>query len=153
MTQCHFCLCFYFVTHGYFCLCSSCLEIATIFYIVILHKLSDSKTNVIGELLGSGPLMGPIFIDEPPVRVDLSNNTGAILTCTATSALGPVKTWWSSGDAPGNSITPILDIAGLRYVRPNGQLVFAPFALNQFRQDVHSTVSAFCHAHFFRLLF
>ena len=80
--------------------------------------------------------MGPVFIDEPSSRTHFSNTTGAVITCTATSSIPPVKIWWVLADGQ----TPVTDVAGLRYVRPNGQLVFPPFPIGQYRQDIHSTV-------------
>ncbi|KAI2807418.1 hypothetical protein BLOT_005353 [Blomia tropicalis] len=79
--------------------------------------------------------MGPVFIDEPSSRTHFSNTTGAVITCTATSSIPPVKIWWVLADGQ----TPVTDVAGLRYVRPNGQLVFPPFPIGQYRQDIHST--------------
>ncbi|KAL3225997.1 hypothetical protein MRX96_025279 [Rhipicephalus microplus] len=53
---------------------------------------------------------GPVFLHEPPRRVDFSNSTGAT------------------------------DVRGLRYARPNGSLVLPPFRAEDYRQDVHATV-------------
>ena len=83
-------------------------------------------------------LMGPVFLDEPPARTHFSNSTGAVITCLATSSLPPVKVWWVLAN---DAQTAVFDVPGLRLVRPNGQLVFPPFPVGQYRQDVHSTVS------------
>ncbi|KAH7642831.1 cell adhesion molecule-like protein 12 [Dermatophagoides farinae] len=80
-------------------------------------------------------LLSPIFIDEPPARMLFSNSTGTVISCSATSSISPVKIWWINAD----NQAIVQEITGIRYVRPNGQLVFPPFALDQYRQDVHST--------------
>ena len=84
-------------------------------------------------------LLSPIFIDEPPARMLFSNSTGTVISCSATSSISPVKIWWINAD----NQAIVQEITGIRYVRPNGQLVFPPFALDQYRQDVHSTVSVY----------
>lgn len=55
--------------------------------------------------------MGPIFIKEPPNRVDFSNTTGAQVECTARGQPTPEIIWIrADGTAVG-------DVPGLRQVR------------------------------------
>ncbi|XP_077518316.1 cell adhesion molecule Dscam1-like isoform X2 [Amblyomma americanum] len=77
---------------------------------------------------------GPVFVHEPPRRVDFSNSTGATVACAATGSPEPRVTWTT---ADGSSLE---DVRGLRYARPNGSLVLPPFRAEDYRQDVHATV-------------
>ncbi|KAH7954797.1 hypothetical protein HPB49_021870 [Dermacentor silvarum] len=77
---------------------------------------------------------GPVFVHEPPRRVDFSNSTGATVACSATGSPEPRVTWTSADG------TPMEDVRGLRYARPNGSLVLPPFRAEDYRQDVHATV-------------
>ncbi|KAL1428795.1 hypothetical protein MTO96_002516 [Rhipicephalus appendiculatus] len=77
---------------------------------------------------------GPVFLHEPPRRVDFSNSTGATVACSATGSPEPRVTWTSADG------TPMEDVRGLRYARPNGSLVLPPFRAEDYRQDVHATV-------------
>ncbi|KAJ8667920.1 hypothetical protein QAD02_009583, partial [Eretmocerus hayati] len=78
--------------------------------------------------------MGPIFIKEPPNRVDFSNGTGAVIECQARGNPQPDIIWIrSDGTAVG-------DVPGLRQVLPNGNLVFPPFRAEDYRQEVHAQV-------------
>lgn len=55
--------------------------------------------------------MGPIFVKEPPNRVDFSNGTGAVIECQARGNPQPDVIWVrSDGTAVG-------DVPGLRQVR------------------------------------
>ncbi|CAN7941305.1 unnamed protein product, partial [Ixodes hexagonus] len=76
----------------------------------------------------------PMFLYEPPRRVLFSNSTGATVACSAVGAPDPRVTWTSSDGVP------VDDVRGLRYLRPNGSLVFPPFRAEDYRQDVHATV-------------
>lgn len=122
------------MSHYLFLLCST-PSLGLVWLLWARHIGWCLATSVVAEAVSHS--MGPIFIDEPPSRTHFSNTTGAVITCSATSSVVPVKVWWVLAD--GQSV--VSDITGLRYVRPNGQLVFPPFALNQYRQDIHSTVS------------
>ena len=54
--------------------------------------------------------VGPVFIREPPNRVDFSNTTGAVVECTARGNPQPEIIWIrSDGTAVG-------DVPGLRQV-------------------------------------
>nr|ATU82862.1 secreted Ig-domain-containing protein [Pristhesancus plagipennis] len=78
--------------------------------------------------------VGPMFIKEPPNRVDFSNTTGAVIECTARGNPTPEIIWIrSDGTAVG-------DVPGLRQVLANGNLVFPPFRAEDYRQEVHAQV-------------
>ncbi|XP_054281241.1 cell adhesion molecule Dscam2-like [Macrosteles quadrilineatus] len=76
---------------------------------------------------------GPIFLVEPPSRVDFLNSTGGRLECAARGSPQP-SIHWTLGDG-----SPLPTVSGLRYQLPNGTLVFPPFSNNEFRVDVHRT--------------
>ncbi|XP_073989890.1 Down syndrome cell adhesion molecule 1 isoform X42 [Rhodnius prolixus] len=78
--------------------------------------------------------VGPMFIKEPPNRVDFSNTTGAVIECTARGNPTPEIIWIRpDGSAVG-------DVPGLRQVLANGNLVFPPFRAEDYRQEVHAQV-------------
>ncbi|CAH3959398.1 unnamed protein product [Pieris brassicae] len=80
--------------------------------------------------------IGPIFMKEPPNRVDFSNTTGAVVECAARGSPPPDVIWVrADGTAVG-------DVPGLRQVLPNGNLVFPPFRAEDYRQEVHAQVYA-----------
>ncbi|XP_015172302.1 PREDICTED: Down syndrome cell adhesion molecule-like protein Dscam2 isoform X22 [Polistes dominula] len=78
--------------------------------------------------------MGPVFVKEPPNRVDFSNGTGAEVECRARGNPQP-DIIWVRGDG-----TAVGDVPGLRQVLPNGNLVFPPFRAEDYRQEVHAQV-------------
>nr|XP_050869965.1 cell adhesion molecule Dscam2-like isoform X23 [Vespula vulgaris] len=78
--------------------------------------------------------MGPVFVKEPPNRVDFSNGTGAVVECQARGNPQP-DIIWVRGDG-----TAVGDVPGLRQVLPNGNLVFPPFRAEDYRQEVHAQV-------------
>uniref|UniRef100_A0AAR5PML7 Down syndrome cell adhesion molecule-like protein Dscam2 n=1 Tax=Dendroctonus ponderosae TaxID=77166 RepID=A0AAR5PML7_DENPD len=79
---------------------------------------------------------GPVFLKEPPNRVDFSNTTGAVVECSASGNPPPDIIWVrSDGSAVG-------DVPGLRQVLANGNLVFPPFRAEDYRQEVHAQVYA-----------
>ncbi|XP_029035538.1 Down syndrome cell adhesion molecule-like protein Dscam2 isoform X21 [Osmia bicornis bicornis] len=78
--------------------------------------------------------MGPVFVKEPPNRIDFSNGTGAVVECQARGNPQPDIIWVrADGSAVG-------DVPGLRQVLPNGNLVFPPFRAEDYRQEVHAQV-------------
>ncbi|KAI5642678.1 immunoglobulin domain-containing protein [Phthorimaea operculella] len=90
----------------------------------------------IGSVLCEDETIGPIFIKEPPNRVDFSNTTGAVVECAARGSPAPDVIWVrADGTAVG-------DVPGLRQVLPNGNLVFPPFRAEDYRQEVHAQVYA-----------
>ncbi|XP_075215283.1 cell adhesion molecule Dscam2-like [Lycorma delicatula] len=76
---------------------------------------------------------GPVLLQEPPPTVDVSNSTGAMLTCTARGNPPPDIRWIDANDRD------VTHIPLLREVLINGSLYIPPFPSSQFRPDVHST--------------
>jgi hypothetical protein len=65
---------------------------------------------LIAEVSTEDETMGPIFIKEPPNRVDFSNGTGAVIECQARGNPQPDIIWVrADGTAVG-------DVPGLRQV-------------------------------------
>ncbi|XP_050346767.1 cell adhesion molecule Dscam2 isoform X7 [Nymphalis io] len=90
----------------------------------------------IGAVRCEDETIGPIFMKEPPNRVDFSNTTGAVVECAARGSPTPDVIWVrADGTAVG-------DVPGLRQVLPNGNLVFPPFRAEDYRQEVHAQVYA-----------
>jgi hypothetical protein len=81
----------------------------------------------------SGEKQSPTFLQEPPNRNEFLNTSGVEIPCTAYGNPSPVIRWQNEDG------TPAVDIPGLRHVRLDGSLVFQPFRLDQYRQDVHAT--------------
>ncbi|KAB0795379.1 hypothetical protein PPYR_12218 [Photinus pyralis] len=80
--------------------------------------------------------VGPVFVREPPNRIDFSNTTGAVVECSARGHPPPEIIWVrSDGTAVG-------DVPGLRQVLANGNLVFPPFRAEDYRQEVHAQIYA-----------
>ncbi|KAJ8982888.1 hypothetical protein NQ317_004318 [Molorchus minor] len=91
---------------------------------------------VLGALAQDDVTSGPVFLREPPNRVDFSNTTGAVVECSARGNPPPDIIWVrSDGTAVG-------DVPGLRQVLANGNLVFPPFRAEDYRQEVHAQVYA-----------
>ncbi|CAH1122837.1 unnamed protein product [Ceutorhynchus assimilis] len=85
-------------------------------------------------VLAEDDTAGPVFLKEPPNRVDFSNTTGAVVECGASGNPPPDIIWVrSDGTAVG-------DVPGLRQVLANGNLVFPPFRAEDYRQEVHAQV-------------
>ncbi|XP_052738054.1 cell adhesion molecule Dscam2-like [Bicyclus anynana] len=89
---------------------------------------------------GAAQEHGPMFLLEPPARLQFSNSTGARVSCAAHGSPPPQLAW----QLPDG--TQLDDVPGLRQVLDNGTLSFLPFGALQYRQDVHSTVYR-CRAH------
>ncbi|XP_053980917.1 cell adhesion molecule Dscam2 isoform X1 [Hylaeus volcanicus] len=101
-------------------------KVATMFLLAVL-----ALTNV---AYAEDESMGPVFVKEPPNRVDFSNGTGAVVECQARGNPQPDIIWVrADGSAVG-------DVPGLRQVLPNGNLVFPPFRAEDYRQEVHAQV-------------
>ncbi|KAK7868985.1 hypothetical protein R5R35_013907 [Gryllus longicercus] len=77
---------------------------------------------------------GPVFVREPPNRVDFSNTTGAEVACVARGK-PTAEIIWVRADG-----TAVGDVPGLRQVLANGNLVFPPFRAEDYRQEVHAQV-------------
>ncbi|XP_061500110.1 cell adhesion molecule Dscam2 isoform X1 [Anopheles gambiae] len=74
-------------------------------------------------------LQGPVFLAEPPYKVEFSNNSGGLIDCTGHGSPPPDVEW---SVATTNH--------ELVYTLPNGSLIFYPFSADKFRHEVHSTV-------------
>lgn len=115
--------------------------------------MSSSNTSASSSSASSSSslLSIPRFVHEPPSRVHFLNDTGAVIQCqVASSGRQPLRVWWVTLSSTGTTTSGgssssqlVTDIHGLRHVRPNGDLVIAPFGGQQFRQDVHAVVSSF----------
>ncbi|XP_069681625.1 cell adhesion molecule Dscam1 isoform X3 [Periplaneta americana] len=79
-------------------------------------------------------LQGPLFLQEPPHRVEFSNSSGGRVDCSAHGS-PPPELEWSLGDG-----TPVAQIPDLRLVHPNGSLVFPPFPAEHYRHDIHTAL-------------
>ena len=106
---------------------------------------------------------GPWFTVEPPSRLELNNETGASISCSATGHPTPLVHWVlassmsdfathsSSASLSLSSSGPVAlgDIPGLRQVllnaNGNATLILHPFPVTSYRPDVHS-VSYRCRA-------
>ncbi|KAG8228366.1 hypothetical protein J437_LFUL006817 [Ladona fulva] len=85
--------------------------------------------------VGLPPLLagqGPLFLVEPPPRLEFSNSSGGRLDCAAQGSPSPALRWLLSDGAPA------LPIPGLRLSLRNGSLAFPPFPPASFRPDVHA---------------
>ncbi|XP_031765665.1 cell adhesion molecule Dscam2 isoform X2 [Galleria mellonella] len=70
-------------------------------------------------------------VQEPPHHIEFTNDTGAMLSCTAR---GEYQLDWLLLDN-----TPAISVLGLRRVLANGSLELPPFPADRYRRDVHST--------------
>nr|XP_022920801.1 Down syndrome cell adhesion molecule-like protein Dscam2 isoform X2 [Onthophagus taurus] len=83
---------------------------------------------------GGLDLQGPIFVQEPPHRVEFSNSSGGRVDCTAQGSPFPEVEWvFADG-------SPVRQIPELRQIFPNGSLYFPPFPSDRYRHDVHSAL-------------
>ncbi|CAM1303024.1 Uncharacterised protein g3441 [Pycnogonum litorale] len=94
----------------------------TIIYLIIRQSSTASKVQ------------GPLFIKEPPGFVEFLNDQGVIIDCIAHGEPQPHIEWLTKDSHP------VHDSGWLRRVYNNGSIVLAPFAADQYRQDVHATV-------------
>lgn len=90
---------------------------------------------VLNVLLVHADQQGPRFEHEPPGLMEFTNTKEASVACQATGKPPPAVRWIKLPDGVAAAEVP-----GLRYVRPDGSLVFPKFAAKDFRQDVHSTL-------------
>ncbi|KAG5879290.1 hypothetical protein JTB14_004573 [Gonioctena quinquepunctata] len=94
------------------------------------NKQSSSKKLRSGGV----DLQGPLFIQEPPHRVEFSNSSGGKVDCTAHGS-PPPEVEWISADG-----SPVHQVPDLRLLFPNGSLVFPPFSNDRYRHDVHAAI-------------
>ncbi|CAH1979446.1 unnamed protein product [Acanthoscelides obtectus] len=98
---------------------------------------SDDAGGGAGNKVAGETSSGPVFVKEPPNRVDFSNTTGAVVECLAKGNPQPDIIWVRAADG-----TAVGDVPGLRQVLANGNLVFTPFRAEDYRQEVHAQVYA-----------
>ncbi|GBM28964.1 Down syndrome cell adhesion molecule-like protein Dscam2 [Araneus ventricosus] len=79
-------------------------------------------------------LRGPSFEYEPPPRVDFDNSTGAVVRCSAKGQPIP-DIWWETKNG-----SAVREVPGIQHLRPDGSMVFAPFAPIQYRREVHDAI-------------
>lgn len=77
---------------------------------------------------------GPILDSEPRSTIEFSNDTGAMLHCSATGSPGP-RVDWLMGDG-----SPVHPIPNIREMLVNGSMYFLPFGAESYRHDVHFAV-------------
>ena len=77
---------------------------------------------------------GPVLISEPRSSVEFSNETGAMIHCSAQGSPLP-RIDWLMGDE-----SPVLPIPHIREMLVNGSMYFLPFGAETYRHDVHSAV-------------
>lgn len=83
---------------------------------------------------GGDRRLGPVFIQEPPHRVDFLNSTGASVFCSAHGNPKPIIKWTLTDHSIVN------DAPGMRKILHNGTLLFLPFAAEEYESDIHSAV-------------
>ncbi|XP_023213824.1 Down syndrome cell adhesion molecule-like protein Dscam2 [Centruroides sculpturatus] len=91
-------------------------------------------TIFITGICSSLELEGPTFVVEPPYTVEFYNTKGTQIPCTARGKPTPHITWLRRAGGT------VIDIPGLRQVRPNGSLVFLAFNADDYRPDIHTAV-------------
>ncbi|XP_015600048.1 Down syndrome cell adhesion molecule-like protein Dscam2 isoform X2 [Cephus cinctus] len=77
---------------------------------------------------------GPVLVSEPRSTVEFSNDTGAMIHCSAHGSPAP-RVDWLMGDG-----SPVLPIPNIREMLVNGSMYFVPFGAESYRHDVHSAV-------------
>ena len=77
---------------------------------------------------------GPVLTSEPRPSVEFSNDTGAMIHCSANGSPMP-RIDWLMGDG-----SPVLPIPNIREMLVNGSMYFLPFGAENYRHDVHSAV-------------
>lgn len=77
---------------------------------------------------------GPVLVSEPRSSVEFSNDTGAMIHCSAHGSPSP-RIDWLMGDG-----SPVLPISHIREMLVNGSMYFLPFGAESYRHDVHSAV-------------
>ncbi|XP_023233546.1 Down syndrome cell adhesion molecule-like protein Dscam2 isoform X2 [Centruroides sculpturatus] len=94
------------------------------FLIVALLAVSSHEAHV----------EGPIFLNEPPHRLDFSNSSGGELRCRGDGKPTPIVRWVKQNGDPVN------EISRLRVLKADGTLIFRPFRPEDYRADVHDTI-------------
>ncbi|KAG1670051.1 Down syndrome cell adhesion molecule-like protein Dscam2 [Nymphon striatum] len=79
-------------------------------------------------------IQGPLFIHEPPLKVEFMNDKGATVDCLAHGEPEPQIEWITDNGVK------VHDSGWIRRVYNNGSMVLAPFSADQYRQEVHASV-------------
>ncbi|XP_014609542.1 PREDICTED: Down syndrome cell adhesion molecule-like protein Dscam2 isoform X8 [Polistes canadensis] len=77
---------------------------------------------------------GPVLVSEPRSSVEFSNDTGAMIHCSAHGSPSP-RIDWLMGDG-----SPVLPVPHIREMLVNGSMYFLPFGAESYRHDVHSAI-------------
>lgn len=105
---------------------------------------------VISVVASSLDMQGPLFLQEPPHRVEFSNSSGGRIECTAHGSPPPTIEWLVTGSGGGSGDggalgglgggggEPAHVIPEIRIPHANGTLYFPPFTADRYRHDVHS---------------
>lgn len=96
-----------------------------------------SLTRLVLPVAGRGVVLdsqGPVLVSEPRSSVEFSNDTGAMIHCSAHGSPSP-RIDWLMGDG-----SPVLPIPNIREMLVNGSMYFLPFGAESYRHDVHSAV-------------
>lgn len=77
---------------------------------------------------------GPVLTSQPRSTVEFSNDTGAMIHCSAKGSPTP-RVDWLMGDG-----SPVHPISNIREMLVNGSMYFLPFGGESYRGDVHAAV-------------
>ncbi|XP_043281864.1 Down syndrome cell adhesion molecule-like protein Dscam2 isoform X2 [Venturia canescens] len=77
---------------------------------------------------------GPVLTSQPRSSVEFSNDTGAMIHCSAKGSPSP-RVDWLMGDG-----SPVHPISNIREMLANGSMYFLPFGGESYRGDVHAAV-------------
>lgn len=113
------------------------LEDLSIFRFFERFRSLKERTRGAIHVAGRGVVLdsqGPVLISEPRSSVEFSNETGAMIHCSAQGSPLP-RIDWLMGDE-----SPVLPIPHIREMLVNGSMYFLPFGAETYRHDVHSAV-------------
>ncbi|RZF32964.1 hypothetical protein LSTR_LSTR000834 [Laodelphax striatellus] len=99
----------------------------------ICEHIIDNPFYSVSLCLRGSAVRGPVFVEEPPPWLDMSNSTGVILSCKAHGTPAPVIHWLDQADKE------VTHLPRIREILHNGSLYLPPFSGENFRPDVHST--------------
>ncbi|PSN46725.1 Down syndrome cell adhesion molecule-like protein Dscam2, partial [Blattella germanica] len=95
----------------------------------VCRKVKEDFVSVAGS--SSYDAQGPVFVTEPPSKVEFTNSSGGRVDCSARGNPRPSVDWL------GQDNQPVASIPSIRHVLGNGSILFPPFEAVVFRQDVH----------------
>ncbi|KAG1696516.1 Down syndrome cell adhesion molecule-like protein Dscam2 [Nymphon striatum] len=96
--------------------------------------LCFSVINLSYAVSSATRIQGPLFIHEPPLKVEFMNDKGATVDCLAHGEPEPQIEWITDNGVK------VHDSGWIRRVYNNGSMVLAPFSADQYRQEVHASV-------------